>query len=39
MKHLERFSDRRKEAAYLRSLKGEEKYEDTPQPPKGEFFR
>ena len=27
MKHLERFSDRRKEAAYLRSLKGEEKYE------------
>ena len=27
MKHLGRFSDRRKEAAYLRSLKGEEKYE------------
>ena len=27
MKHLGRFSDRRKESAYLRSLKGEEKYE------------
>ena len=27
MKHLGKFSDRRKESAYLRSLKGEEKYE------------
>ena len=27
MKHLGKYSDRRKEAAYLRSLKGEEKYE------------
>ena len=27
MKHLGKYSDRRKQAAYLRSLKGEEKYE------------
>ena len=27
MKHLGKFSDRRRESAYLRSLKGEEKYE------------
>ena len=27
MKHLGKYSDRREQAAYLRSLKGEEKYE------------
>ena len=27
MKYLDKYSDRREQAAYLRSLKGEEKYE------------